>query len=191
MYRVTDLDNDNQYTNSSNFYDLEEAQSNFNSKKEKGLNVVLNTIKFKVLICESVIQHYYQGYDYYVNDIKSIDFIIQSLLLGPDHIELYKVSGDWRLEQPQQVIDVIPLLDNDYSIESILYHGFNKLYPQSSFLSSYLVKLLHDYYDKKINKTDIIEILDNIKSISFCKKQKEYLCNVVIKFLDKKDERND
>lgn len=187
MYRVTDLGCKNEFNSISNFYDLEEAKSNFNSKLEKGLKVILETVKFKVLICDRIIKHQYPGYDTYITSIEGIDFITQSLLLGSDHIELYKVTGTWK--DPQEIVDVVPLLKEDYSVESILFHGFNKLYPQSSFLSRYLVDLLDEYEENKIDKDTIIKIIDNIKSISFCKKQKDTLCEIVLKFIDKIDER--
>lgn len=183
MYRVTDLNNTNEYTNHSNFYDLKEAQSDFNFKKNKGLNVLLETIKFKVLICDSINNHDYSGYDYYVNNLNSIDFIIQSLLLGKDHIELYKVIGDWRDKETQEVVNLLPILDNDLSIESLLYHGFNKIYPQSSFLSNYIVKVLDTFDLKMISKDKAISIFDNLLNISFCNEQKEIISDIKQKYV--------
>lgn len=182
MYRVTDLNNLNEYSRSSNFYNLNEAQDDFDLKKEKGLNVVLETIKFKVLICDSIIEYSYPGYDYYTSKIDNLDFIIRSLLLGEEHIELYKVTGNWK--NPGIIINLIPLLKDDYSLESLIYHCFDKIFPQSRFLSSLVINLLDQYELKEKTKEETLSVFNHLIKISFDEKQKEILKDVIKDYLE-------
>lgn len=158
-----------------NHYNLNEAKEYYNSKNSETHKyeiIKIEIVKHKVLICDSIVRHKFPRFDYYLdNSMDDIKYIIESLLAGPkEHIELYKLNGTW--QEATDVVDVIPLLEEDYSIESILYHGYDILFPQSSFLSRYIVSLLHKYDDKEISKEDLLKIFDHINSLSFCDKQK-------------------
>ena len=71
----------------------------------------------------------------------------------------------------------------EFSIESVLYHLCGIVYPQSRWLSSYLLDLLHSTDLKPENKPKVIEECIYILDCSVCDKQKDLLTMLVEKFL--------
>lgn len=175
-YRKTDLSYNRTRLGSSNFYCLKEIKEAFETTAESSFEIIqIEIIKHKVLICDYIIKHKFSGFDSHISESSKyqLEFIIKSLLLGDDHIELFKLNGHWKTAT--ETVNVLPLLDGDFSVESILFHAFDQLYPQSHFLATYLVKLIHQYNDKEITKEELLNILDHIETISFCEKQVDAL----------------
>lgn len=183
MFRVTNLDDINVYTQDNNFYSLKECEEYVEKLKNSGIAYKVKIICWKVLICDRIVAHNYPDFQY-VNSLDDSKFILESLLLGPDHIELYKLNGPW--DTATDTIRVEPLMNGDLSLESLAYHGFDKLFPQSAFLSRYLVDLFDKHDSKQITTNELLMIKDNILNLSFCENQKRVTEELVSSFINNK-----
>ncbi|MEG1151205.1 MAG: AAA family ATPase [Malacoplasma sp.] len=71
-------------------------------------------------------------------------------------------------------------IHDDYSIESIYWEVFEVLTQENSFLSRYIVQLIHKFLDKSISKYSLLEQLQLLKSHSFDKVQKDAIDQSII-----------
>lgn len=84
--------------------------------------------------------------------------------------------------------DLVELeFNDDYAIESILYHAYGIVTTQNSFLSRYTVGNLDKFDLKKVDKKSTIDEFKRIQSMSWCPKQVSLLqaiCDQYVTFSD-------
>lgn len=101
---------------------------------------------------------------------------VSKYIITHDIKEIYKLDECCELH-------LVPV-GNDLSIESILYHAYNIITPQNSFLSRFLVKLLDDFdFDTDPNKKEkYLAKLNDIKT-KCNQHQQKIICDVTKKFV--------
>lgn len=122
----------------------------------------------KLLICPFVVKHLYPGYDVYVHttELYNLEYIFNAL--NKEH-KIYKIEKIHNAESK-----LLTELDQNSSLESILYYGFNKIYPNSTFIRELFEKAL-DEVELSHKLDPAYALKDYLLSISICDNQKNFI----------------
>ena len=89
--------------------------------------------------------------------------------------EIYKIGEDGE--------PVLVDFKGEFSVESVMYHLCGVVYPQSRWLSTYCVELIHQSYLGEDPKDLAIQEFSKLIDGSVCEKQKDFLTALVEKVL--------
>ena len=71
------------------------------------------------------------------------------------------------------------------SLECVAYQCYGVITQQNSFLSRYVVDMLHNMDTQKVTRDDVKQMIEDIRTMSWDPRQKEVLADITEKFVDR------